>query len=438
MGLRTFVGGVHPAPSKGRTGDSPVVTAPLPQKVVIPLAQGGAPCDPLVKVGDKVQVGQKIGESQAFVSAPVHASISGNVTAIEPVACPNGRTSLAVVIESDGNDIWLNTTGGSSLDAMSPADIKGLVREAGLVGMGGAMFPTHVKISPPPGKSFDAVIINGAECEPYLTCDQRLLVEETESIVLGLKAWLKVTEAKKGYIGIEDNKREAIAAIKAAVTEEKDIEVVPLMTKFPQGSEKQLIASILGREVPSGGLPVDAGALVQNVGTTYALSQAITAGKPLVERVVTVTGTPLKKPLNIRTRIGTLFSDLLSFCELDGEIGKLISGGPMMGIAQTRADVPVLKGTSGILVLSPQEARPLPERACIRCGRCVDACPIGLIPTLLDQYCRHEMWEQATQGHVADCIECGSCAYVCPSKRHLVPALRLGKAEVMAQRRRKK
>ncbi|NLG86002.1 MAG: electron transport complex subunit RsxC [Firmicutes bacterium] len=437
MALKTFLGGVHPAPSKGRTGDRPIVTAPLPQKVVIPLAQGGAPCEPVVKVGDMVQAGQKIGDSQAFVSAPVHASISGKVTAIESVLCPTGRTSLAVVIEGDGSDTWIDSQ-GRSLDDLSPADIKSIVREAGLVGMGGAMFPTHVKISPPPGKSFDAVIINGAECEPYLTCDQRLMMEEADTIILGLKAWLKVTGAPKGYIGIEDNKKEAIAAIKAAAANEDNIEVVPLLTKYPQGSEKQLIFAILGREVPSGGLPVDAGALVQNIGTTYALAQAIITGKPLVERVVTVTGTPLKNPQNVKVRIGTLFSDLLSYCKLEGKVGKLINGGPMMGIAQTSAEVPVMKGTSGILLLSPEEARVLPERPCIRCGRCVEACPIRLIPTLLDQYCRHEMWEQAEQGHVADCIECGSCAYVCPSKRHLVASLRLGKAEVLARRRRNK
>lgn len=437
MGLRTFLGGIHPAPSKDRTGSSPVVTAPLPQKVIIPLAQGGAPCEPLVKVGDTVLTGQKIGDSQAFVSAPIHASISGKVIAIKSVTCPTGRSSLAVVIESDGNDTWVDTN-GSTLDNLSLTDIKSLVREAGLVGMGGAMFPTHVKVSPPPGKSFDAVILNGAECEPYLTCDQRLMMEQADMLILGLKAWLKVTGAPKGYIGIEDNKKEAIATLKRAVAGERNIEVIPLVTKYPQGSEKQLIFAILGREVPSGGLPVDAGALVQNIGTTYALAQAITTGRPLVERVVTVTGTPLKNPQNVKARIGTLFSDLLSLSQLEGEVGKLISGGPMMGIAQTSAEVPVMKGTSGILVLAPQEARVLPERACIRCGRCVEACPIGLIPTLLDQYCRHEIWEQAIQGHVADCIECGSCTYVCPSKRHLVASLRLGKAEALARRRRNK
>lgn len=437
MKLRSFLGGVHPAPAKGRTGNSPIATAPLPPKVVIPLAQGGAPCEPLVKVGDTVLAGQKIGDSQAFVSAPVHASISGKVTALESVACPTGRSSLAVVIESDSQDSWINT-GGRSLADLSAADVKDLIREAGLVGMGGAMFPTHVKVSPPPGKSFEAVIINGAECEPYLTCDQRLMMEEPEQIILGLKAWLKVTGAQKGYIGIEDNKQEAIAVLRAAVAEERNIELVPLTTKYPQGSEKQLIFAVLGREVPSGGLPVDAGALVQNVGTTYALAQAIVYGKPLVERVVTVTGTPLKESYNLKVRIGTLFSELLSYCGVEDKVGKLISGGPMMGIAQSSAEVPVLKGTSGILVLSPEEAGALPERACIRCGRCVDACPIGLLPTLLDQYCRHDMWHQAEEGHVADCIECGCCAYVCPSKRHLVAALRLGKAEVLARRRRRK
>lgn len=436
MELRTFLGGVHPAPAKERTAGSPIQAAPLPKRVVIPLAQGGAPCDPLVNKGDAVLAGQKIGESKAFVSAPVHASISGKVVGIETCLLPTGREAPAVIIEGDGADTWVDSA-GSTLEELSVESLRALIREAGLVGMGGAMFPTHVKVSPPPGKSFDSVIINGAECEPYLTCDQRLMVEEPERIILGLKAWLKVTGAKRGYIGIENNKPEAISALKKAAAGEKDIEVVPLLTKYPQGSEKQLIKAILGREVPSGGLPVDAGALVQNVGTTYALATAIETGRPLVERVVTVTGTPVRNPQNLRVRIGTLVSDLLSYCGLEGEVGKIISGGPMMGIALPTADVPVIKGTSGILLLTPEEAAIPPERPCIRCGRCVDACPIGLVPTFLDQFCRKEMWDLAEEYHVQDCIECGSCAYVCPSKRHLVPALRLGKAEVLARRRRK-
>ncbi|MDK2927030.1 MAG: H+/Na+-translocating ferredoxin:NAD+ oxidoreductase subunit [Bacillota bacterium] len=436
MELRTFLGGVHPAPSKGRTAASPIEAAPLPKRVVIPLVQGGAPCEPLVKQGDAVLAGQKIGESKAFVSAPVHASISGKVTAIETHLLPTGREALAVVIEGDESDTWVETK-GHALDGLTVEDLKALIREAGLVGMGGAMFPAHVKVSPPPGKTFDSVIINGAECEPYLTCDQRLMTEEPEKIILGLRAWLKVTGAERGYIGIENNKPEAISALKAAAAGEGNVEVVPLLTKYPQGSEKQLIKAILGREVPSGGLPVDAGALVQNVGTTYALATAIESGRPLVERVVTVTGTPLKAPRNLKVRLGTLFSDLLAYCGLEGEVGKVISGGPMMGIALPTTDVPVIKGTSGILLLTPAEAEIPPERACIRCGRCVDACPIGLIPTFLDQFCRKEMWDRAEEYHVQDCIECGSCAYVCPSKRHLVPALRLGKAEVLARRRRK-
>lgn len=436
MELRTFRGGVHPAPSKERTAGSPIQAAPLPGRVVIPLVQGGAPCEPLVKKGDAVLTGQKIGESKAFVSAPVHASISGKVAGVESCLAPTGREVPAVIIEADGSDTWVETA-GRNLDEMTVQELKALIREAGLVGMGGAMFPTHVKVSPPPGKTFEAVIINGAECEPYLTCDHRLMVEEPDKIVLGLKAWLKVTAAKRGFIAIEGNKPDAIEALKKAVSGEQHIEVVPLHCKYPQGSEKQLINAVLGRQVPSGGLPVDAGALVQNVGTTYAFAEAITTGKPLVERVVTVTGTPLKNPANLRVRMGTLFSDLLTYCELQGEVGKLISGGPMMGIALPTAEVPVIKGTSGILVLTPEEAQIPPERPCIRCGRCVDACPIGLLPTFLDQFCRKEMWDRAEEYHVQDCIECGSCAYVCPSKRHLVPALRLGKAEVLARRRKK-
>jgi electron transport complex protein RnfC len=264
------------------------------------------------------------------------------------------------------------------------------------------------------------------------------MVEEPEKIVLGLQAWLKVTGADHGFIGIESNKPDAIAALQAAASGDDRIEVVKLVCKYPQGSEKQLIEAVRGRQVPSGGLPVDAGALVQNVGTTHALATAILTGRPLVERVVTVTGgAALMNPANLRVRIGTLFSELLLQCGLEGEVGKLISGGPMMGVALPSAEVPVIKGTSGILVLTPTEAEIPPEKPCIRCGRCVDACPIGLVPTFLDQFSRKEMWDRAEEHHIVDCIECGSCAYACPSKRHLVPALRLGKAEVIARRRRK-
>jgi electron transport complex protein RnfC len=437
MELRSFRGGVHPDPSKDRTASSHIQVAPLPGRVVIPLAQGGAPCEPLVKKGDSVLAGQKIGESQSFVSAPVHASVSGKVVGIETRLIPTGREVPCVVIESDGADTWVETE-AQDLEVMTGDDLKAVIREAGLVGMGGAMFPTHVKVSPPPGKAFDAVIINGAECEPFLTCDHRLMVEEPEKIVLGLQAWLKVTGADHGFIGIESNKPDAIAALQAAASGDDRIEVVKLVCKYPQGSEKQLIEAVRGRQVPSGGLPVDAGALVQNVGTTHALATAILTGRPLVERVVTVTGgAALMNPANLRVRIGTLFSELLLQCGLEGEVGKLISGGPMMGVALPSAEVPVIKGTSGILVLTPTEAEIPPEKPCIRCGRCVDACPIGLVPTFLDQFSRKEMWDRAEEHHIVDCIECGSCAYACPSKRHLVPALRLGKAEVIARRRRK-
>lgn len=437
----TFKGGVHPPHHKHYTEHLPLKKAEVPKLVIIPLQQHiGAPCDPLVQVGDEVKLGQKIGEPKGFVSAPIHSSVSGRVAAIEKRPHPGGGLVLSVVIESDGLDsLDESIKPRGNLENLTAEDIKNIMREAGLVGMGGATFPTQVKFSPPADKPIDTVILNGAECEPYLTADHRLMLENAGDVVLGLKAMMKAVNVKKGYIAIENNKPDAIKAIAEAVQGEGDIEVVSLKTKYPQGAEKQLIKACTGREVPSGGLPMDCGVIVNNVGTSAALGNAIKTGMPLVERIVTITGSGVKEPQNLVVRIGTPFADVIEQCGgLADNVGKVIQGGPMMGIAQYTTEVPVIKGTSGILVLKEEDLGLKPEIACIKCARCVDACPIGLLPTKLEGFAQKGMLHEADEYHVIDCIECGSCSFICPAKRPLVERIRLAKAQVMAEKRKAK
>ncbi len=429
---KSFRGGVHPDDRKRYTAAKPIETAPLPDKVVIPTRQHiGAPCTPVVKVGDLVKKGQVIAEAQAFVSSPVHASVSGKVVEIAEYPHPVFGFCPAVVIESDGQDEWAEGLPLSrDWETMEAAALKDIIRQAGIVGMGGATFPTHVKLAPPPEKPIDAFILNGAECEPYLTADHRVMLEATDRVVTGVRIVMKVLGVAKGYIGIEENKPDAIAALVAA-TKGTGITVAPLKTKYPQGAEKTLIKVILNREVPSGGLPMDVGAVVQNVGTMVAVADAVTRGLPLVERVATVTGGAIAEPKNLLLRIGMTFAQAVELCGgFAKPPAKLIMGGPMMGMAQCRLDVPVIKGTSGILALAAEDLNTGEERPCIRCGRCVEACPMGLVPSMLSILGQRGLYQVAKEEYdLLDCVECGSCVYACPAKRNIVHYVKYLKAQ---------
>ncbi len=429
----TFERGVHPHDSKELTAHKPIEKAHLPKRVVIPLSQHiGAPAKAEVNIGEEIKKYQLIGSPPGFVSAPVHASLSGKVIAIGDFLHPSGRMIPSIVIESDGKDEGVPLKDNPDYLRLSPDEIKGLIRDAGIVGLGGAAFPTSVKLSPPKEKPVDTVILNGAECEPYLTADHRLMVERPREIVNGLKLIMKALGVSKGYIGIENNKPDAIEAMEAVVANESDIEVRTLTVKYPQGAEKMLIKAIIGREVPpKGGLPMDVGVVVQNVGTALAIYEAVRYGKPLIERVVTVTGKGIREPKNMMVRIGTMLTELLEDCGglVDGAV-KVIVGGPMMGFAQWSLDVPVVKGTSGILVQTEEDFFPSEEYfTCIRCGRCVDVCPMGLNPSMLSILSEKGHYEEAKEYNLFDCFECGSCAFVCPSKRPMVQFIRLAKSQ---------
>ena len=435
----TFKGGIHPSYFKEFTKEKGLKQADPPKKVILPMQQHiGAPCTPLVKKGDLVKLGQKIGEPQGFVSAPIHASVSGKVLAVEPRLHPNGQKVLSVVIESDGMDTKVEDLKSyHSLEEISSDELLNGIREAGIVGLGGATFPTQVKLSPPPEKKIEAVILNGAECEPYLTADHRVMVEMAEDVVFGLRAILKALNVKRGYIGIEDNKPDAIQAIKDAIGSDEHITIYSLHTKYPQGAEKQLIQAITGKEVPSGGLPADVGVVVQNVGTAAAISRFLKTGLPLIERVVTVTGSAVSDPQNLVVRLGVPFTDIVQQCgDYSQTPGKIIMGGPMMGIAQFSTEVPVIKGTSGILILNQEEADIPEPTPCIRCGKCVEVCPVNLLPLYISAYALNESFEKAEAYNALDCIECGSCSFICPSRRPLVPSIRLAKHEIVSKKRK--
>ena len=440
MGLLTFKSGIHPAYRKNSTEATAICAAKIPKKVVIPLQQHiGAPNKPLVKKGDIVKTGQKIAGSDAFVSSPVHASISGKVKAIASTLHPSGQLITSVTIESDEKDEFFESNPGKrEYTDLSSDEIRGIARDAGIVGLGGAAFPTHVKLSPPEEKKIDAVILNGAECEPYLTADHRLMLEQPEKVVYGLKAVMKSLNVSKGYIGIENNKKDAISAIlNMAGKNGADIEVHGLQVKYPQGAEKMLIKAILNREVPAGGLPMDVGVVVQNVGTTVALADSIRDHKPVIERVVTVSGTGVKEPKNLMVRIGTLFSNVIEECGgLNDGARKVIMGGPLMGLAQPSLEIPVVKGTSGIVVLTENEIKAEKTRTCIGCGSCVDVCPMFLLPTRIANFSKYDLTEKAEQFGVMDCIECGCCTYVCPSKISLVQWIRYGKGNILEKRKK--
>ncbi len=442
MAKFSFRGGVHPVYSKEITSTLAIVKMPLPQKVVVPMQQHiGAPCELLADVekiekGIEVKAGQKLGDNKGFVSAPVHAPISGTVVDIGPYNHPLGMKINAVTIESDGRDEWdENIKPAGSLEDLSADDIRKIVREAGIVGLGGATFPSHVKLSPPEDKPIDVVIINGAECEPYLTADHRVMLEKTEEIVFGLKAMMKALGASEGIIGIEDNKPDAHKQVESMVAEEENIRVCTLPTKYPQGAEKMLIYVTTGRVVPAGALPMEVGIVNHNVGTAAAITQAIREGKPLVERVLTVTGSGVAKPANVQARLGTLASEALDFCGgISESTLKVVVGGPMMGLAQPSADIPVIKGTSGILALTDEDVYLAESSPCIRCAKCVSVCPMNLMPTSIAQASEHGDYRRAEKLYALDCFECGCCSYICPSKIPLVQWIRIGKNEIMKRK----
>lgn len=433
MGLLTFQGGIHPPDKKELAKDSPITPAPVPQRVIIPLSQHvGAPCKPVVTIGQEIKKGQLLGEPTAFVSAPVHSSVAGKVVAIGDFPNAMGRMVTSIVIENDGSEEWTSLKDDPDYMKLQPEVLKEKIKNAGIVGLGGAAFPSAVKLSPPKEKPIDTVIINGAECEPYLTADYRLMMERPFEVIEGLKILMKVLGVNKGFVGIENNKPDAIERMKKAAAGDRNIEVCALEVKYPQGAEKMLIKAITGREVPPRGLPMDVATVVQNVGTAFAIYEAVRFGKPLIERVVTVTGEGIRKPSNLMVRIGTLVSELIDYCGgfVNG-VGKVIAGGPMMGFALGSLEVAVTKGTSGILIIPEEGVIHAEEfKPCIRCGRCIDICPMGLMPSMLSVLAEKGHYEDMKDYNLFDCFECGSCAFVCPSKRPIVQFIRLGKSLV--------
>ena len=432
--MADFTGGIHLDCNK-LTSNKEIVPTKFPKKVIIPLLQHtGAICNPLIKVGDYVEIGQKIADSDAVCSAPIHASISGKVTEIKEMPHPVGSSVNSIIIESDGKiNYHSSVKPRDNVEKLTKEELLNIIKEAGIVGLGGAAFPTHVKLNVK-DKKIDTVILNGAECEPYLTADHRLMLEQPEKIIKGLKLTMKIVGAEKGIIGVEDNKENAIAFLKEHI-DNKNIEVASLKTKYPQGAEKMLIYALLKRKVPTGCLPLDVNVVVDNVATSKAIYDAVYEGKPLIERIVTVTGA-VNKPNNFTVRIGTLFEELLKQVDRITNPKKLIMGGPMMGITQETTKVPVIKGTTGILVLD--DVKEEKQRTCIKCARCVDACPMLLLPNIIAKLSSKGKYEAAEAHFALDCFECGCCAYVCPSKIPLVKLIKQAKIEISKRKSNKK
>jgi electron transport complex protein RnfC len=427
--LKVFKGGIKPPHNKG-TENIETIEMPLPKKVIIPMQQHiGAPLTPLVKKGDTVKLGQKIGDSTAYVSSPVHASVSGKVTAVQPIISVSGAEVMAVEIEPDGLQELHESVVPPVLDDQE--SIFNAIRESGIVGLGGAGFPTAVKLKAPAGKKFDVLVINGAECEPYITSDYREMIENTENVLEGIKLVMDIAGVEKALIGIEDNKPEAIKKLSEGAKKYDNIEVVKLRSRYPQGGEKQLIYAVTGRIVPSGGLPADVGVVVQNVNTVSFLASYFKTGMPLIKKRITVAGSAIAKAANVLVPIGTQLSDIIEFCGgLKEKPGKVIMGGPMMGIAQYTLDTPLLKQNNAILVLSVEDSQTPEESACIRCGRCVQACPMNLMPLYINACMEAGKVEDTLKYHVNDCIECGCCSYICPASRKLVQSIRYAKSEL--------
>ncbi|MCM8800848.1 MAG: electron transport complex subunit RsxC [Candidatus Omnitrophica bacterium] len=416
--------------NKSFTEDKSIESLPLPEKVFIPLIQHiGRPATPQVRIGDLVYLGQKLASSSSTISTSVHTSVSGRIVSLQDWPHPVLGKARTIVIENDKKDTSLFTPRShEQIDRLTPEEIRGIVFEAGIVGMGGAGFPTHIKLNPP--KSIDTLIINGAECEPYLTGDYRLMVEKTKEILKGIELISRCLRAKDVFIAIEDDKPEAIKAFNHGLCN-TGYGLRILRSYYPQGGEKQLIKNILGKEVPTGKLPFDVGVVVHNVATAFAIYEAVYFNKPLYERVVTVTGNCLNNPKNLLVRIGTPIRELIDFCgPLQKQPFKIIIGGPMMGIAQYTDDVPVIKTTTAVILLDREEAALNEEKPCIRCGACVKECPMGLMPCLINLVSQKGLWFKAEELGAMDCIECGLCSYVCPAKRRLVQSIKRAKLEI--------
>ena len=437
MKSKTFPHGVHPPEFKELTAEKPLERMPAPEKVVIPLLQHfGKPAKPLVQKGDEVLLGQRIGEADGLFSASVHASVSGKVLSVDTHNHPGGNPVLSVTIANDGQD-RPSPVKKDARDpfSLTPDEIRNKVREAGVVGLGGAAFPTAVKLSPPKDKPIDTLIINGCECEPLLTSDYRLMLESPDEVLKGSQLARMATGAEQLIVGIENNKKKAFDLFQEKIREYKG-EAVLLKTKYPEGAEKNLIYAVLRRQVPRGGLRFDVGIVVQNVGTAKAIWEAVSEGQPLYERALTVSGQAIREPKNLSVRIGTPFQNVIEFCGgLKEEGNILVMGGPMMGLAQWSLEVPVIKGTSGILAWTIPV--PVPEYPCIRCSRCLEHCPMVLAPTQLAKYIRFNKPEEAEKWGILDCVECGSCQYICPSNILLVHWIRLGKNKILSLRQKK-
>ncbi len=442
--LKTFSkGGVHP-PENKFSASKPIEVLPIPQKVVIPISQHiGAPAAAVVAKGDKVVVGQVIAKASGFVSANIHSSVSGTVASVDAVPDSSGFKKPAITITVEGDE-WLPEIDKSpelKKDInLSTEEIIAKINEAGIVGLGGATFPSHVKLSIPKGKKADVLIINGVECEPYLTADHRLMLEKADELMVGISIIKKSLGVDRALIGVENNKPDAIAHLQKVAQTYSGIEVYGLKVKYPQGGEKQLIKALINREVPSGGLPIDVGTVVHNVGTAFAVYEAVQKNKPLIERVVTVTGKDATRTANFMVRIGTPISMLIDAVGgMPEGTAKVVNGGPMMGKALNNLEVPVTKGTSGVILFPEKESkRPAAEPACIRCGKCVGVCPMGLEPYLLIRLAQRNMTERMEEERVLDCMECGSCSYACPANLPLLDYIRLGKTDVSAMVRARK
>lgn len=426
-----FKGGVHPPENKIQTENQAIEIFKASKMVTIPLLQHiGVPLTPCVEVGEKVLKGQKIGDSQGFLSVPIHSSVSGIVKKIEVMPFPLMGEVLTVVIENDFTDEWTELKKIEDWKKSSKEELLAVIKEKGIVGLGGAAFPTHIKLNPPADTKIEALLLNGAECEPYLNSDNRVMIEDSEKVVEGIKIMKHILGVELAVIGIEDNKLESIEVMKNAC-KGTGIEVMPLKTMYPQGGEKSLIKAILNKEVPSGKLPSSVGAVVNNTTTAAAIYDAVVNGLPLLDKVVTVTGKAISEPKNLKVLIGTPINEILEYCGYNEEVvEKVVMGGPMMGMAQFKLEVPVIKGTSGLLALTKEETNACKPKPCIGCGKCVDVCPMSLEPIMYARLAEFSQWEDMGRYHLMDCIECGSCSYICPANRPLTEAIKIGKAKL--------